>query len=202
MLTAAIIAGLASAAVSGLGAYKSAQANKRNQGLLNNMGDEYKSDYMKEYYRGTLENPGSKAYLKRLDQQLRDRTKATENTAAATGATQENVLAAKQANNEVMSNAVGDLVQNEDYRKQNIKERYFQRKAGLDQAQMGINSQQGQNWATLASNIAGAGSSLANVYLQSGQGFIPKAPNQGEIIQNQLGRIGTETKFKTPAKKY
>ena len=165
MLSAALIAGLAGAAIQGVGALKAGQQNRKNQKLLNQMGDENRADYMREYYRGALENPGSKAYLKRLDESLRDNTKATENTATATGATQENVLAAKQANNEVMSNAIGGLVQQEDMRKENIKQNYFQRKNALTQAQMGMNAQYGQNWMNTASNIAGAAGNLASVYL-------------------------------------
>lgn len=169
MLTAGIIAGLAGAALQGLGAYKAGQQGKKNQTLLSQMADENKSEYMSEYYRGALDNPGSKAYLKRLDQSVRDSTKATENTAAATGATQENVLAAKQANNEVMSNAIGGLVQQEDMRKEGIKQNYFQRKNALTQAQMGMNAQIGQNWMNAASNIAGAAGNLASVYMLSGK---------------------------------
>ena len=163
-LALAAITAAISAISSGVGAYKSKQANKKNQTLLNNMGDEYKSEYLKDYYRGTLENPGSKAYLKRLDENLRDNTKATENTAAATGATQENVLAQKQANNEVVSGAMGDLVQNEDMRRENIKQNYLQRKNQLAQGQMGMNAQVGQNWMNAASNISNAAGSLASVY--------------------------------------
>jgi len=163
-LALAAITAAISAISSGVGAYKSTQANKKNQTLLNNMGDEYKSEYLKDYYRGTLENPGSKAYLKRLDENLRDNTKATENTAAATGATQENVLAQKQANNEVVSGAMGDLVQNEDMRRENIKQNYLQRKNQLAQGQMGMNAQVGQNWMNTASNISNAAGSLASVY--------------------------------------
>ena len=174
MLTAALIASLAGAAVSGVGAYKAGQQGKKNQKLLNNMSDENTSDYLREYYRGTLENPGSRAYLKRLDENIRDNNRITENTATASGATQENVLAQKQANNEVVSNAIGGLIQNEDLRKEQIKQNYFQRKNALTQAQMGMNEQIGANWINTASNIANAAGSLASTYLMDGGKLFPK----------------------------
>lgn len=177
MLTASIIAAVIAAASAGYGAYKSGQSNKVNRRILDTMGNENQEDYMREYYRGALENPGSKAYLKRLDETMKDNTKDIENNAAATGATQENVLAAKQSNNRVMSDAVGGLVQNEDDRKQQVKQYYLQRKQGLLGGQMGMNSQVAQNWATMGNNVANAAGSLASAYLMS----------DGKLFNNGVG---------------
>lgn len=162
----AIVGGI-SAASSAFGAAKSAQANKKNRDLLNTIGEENKAEYLKDYYRGSLDNPGSKAYLKRLEQTMKDNTKATENTASSTGATQENVLAAKESNNKVMSDAVSGLVQGEDVRRDNIKNAYLQRKQSLASGQMGMNSQVAQGWVTTASNISNAAGSLASAYMMS-----------------------------------
>jgi len=168
------IAAAASAAISGYGAYKSGQANKKNQKLLDAHGDEIKREYLKDYYRGSLENPGSRAYLKKLDEAMEKRSKATENTAAATGATQENVLAQKQANNQVVSGAIGNMVQGEDMRRDALKNNYFQQKAGLAQGQMGMNAQIGQNWMNTAANISNSAGNLASVYALDEQALIKK----------------------------
>ena len=167
LIAIAAITAAISAASAGYGAYKSGQANKANRRLLETMGEENKSEYLKDYYRGSLDNPGSKAYLKRLDQTIRDNTKAVENTAAATGATHENVLAAKESNNRVMSDAVSGLVQNEDQRREAVKSNYLQRKQALASGQMGMNSQVAQNWVNTAGNIANSAGSLASAYMMS-----------------------------------
>lgn len=152
-----------------LGNVQASKASKANEKILKGLQDENKSDYIKEYYRGALDNPGSQAYLKKLDQTIKDNTKATENTAAATGATQENVLAAKQANNEVVSDAVGGLIQNEDNRKQQVKQNYFTTKTNLSGQQMNQNSQKAQNWQNIAAGIGQAAGSLASAYLMNPQ---------------------------------
>lgn len=167
LIAIAAIAGGISAASSAFGAAKSAQANRKNRKLLNAMGEENKAEYLKDYYRGSLDNPGSKAYLKRLDQTMKDNTKATETTAASTGSTQENVLAAKESNNRVMSDAVSGLVQNEDVRRESVKNAYLQRKQSLTAGQMGMNSQVAQGWVNTAANISNAAGSLASAYLMS-----------------------------------
>ena len=176
LIAIAAITAAISAASAGYGAYKSGQANKKNKALLDQMENENTAEYIKDYYRGALENPGSKAYLKRLDQTMRDNTKAIENTAASTGATHENILAAKESNNRVMSDAVSGLVQNEDQRKESIKNNYLQRKQALLGGQMGMNSQVAQNWATTAGNISSSAGSLASAYMQSnGKLLTPKS---------------------------
>lgn len=161
-----LIAGGLSVVSSAFGSSAGAKEAKKNEKILKGLQDENQSNYISEYYRGSLDNPGSRAYLKRLDENIRDKTKATENTAVATGATQENVLAQKQANNEVYSNAVGGLVQNEDERKQRVKQNYFSNKTSLAGSQMGINSQKAQNWMNIAGGISQAAGSLASLYLQ------------------------------------
>lgn len=167
MILVPIIAGGVSVASSIFGASKAAKAARKNAKILEGLQDENKANYIEEYYRGSLDNPGAQAFLKRLDENLRDKTKATENNAAATGATQENVLAAKQSNNEVYSNAVGDLVQNEDARKQGVKQNYFTNKTNLLGQQMSLNSQKAANWQNIASGISQAAGNLASSYLMS-----------------------------------
>ena len=167
-----IIAGGVSVASSIFGSSKAAKAARENEKILKGLQDENKANYIEEYYRGSLDNPGAQTFLKRLDENLRDKTTATENNAAATGATQENVLAAKQSNNEVYSNAVGDLVQNEDARKQGVKQNYFTNKTNLLGQQMSLNSQKAANWQNIASGISQAAGNLASSYLMSGGGKV------------------------------
>ncbi len=163
-----LIAGIGmaiSAAGTALGAAKGAKANRENQRILNDLNRENEQSYLTEYYRGALDNDGAKAYLKRLDSRMRERDKAAENSAVATGATQENILAQKQANNEVVSDAIAGLVENEESRKQAVRENYLNRRQSLKAGQMNQNAAVANNWANLGSGIASAAGSLASAYL-------------------------------------
>lgn len=163
-----IVAGIAAAISAAGSAAAGAKANKKNQEILSERNRENEMMYLSEYYRGALENDGSKAYLKRLEQMMEKRDKAADNSAVASGATQENRLAAKQANNEVISDAIAGLIEKEDNRKQTVQDRYFNNKAAIQSGQMAQNSAVANNWAQIGAGITSAAGSLASAYLMDG----------------------------------
>lgn len=137
-------------------AIASASANKKNRRKIRAMESENKNDYLKEYYRGALDNEGSKAYLKKLNERLKRSDAAAENALTAQGATHENALAVKQANNEVYSDAVSNLVQNEQARKDQVRAQYKQQQNQLANAQMQQNANEAQTWAQVGAGISDA----------------------------------------------
>lgn len=175
-----------------LGAAKAAKLEKENRRLLDVQQNENLANYVSDYYRGALDNPGSRAYLKKLDETMRDTTKATENRAISTGATQENVLAAKQANNEVMSDAVGNIIQGEESRKDAVKERYLQRKSGLVAGEMGANTQRAQNWISTTQGIANAAGNLASAYLLQDNPSLFRSGNPGTVDTNYAASFDSQ----------
>jgi len=170
-----IAAGIAALAAGG-SAIAGASANRKNSRILAGLQRENENMYLQEYYRGALDNEGAKAYLKRLDEKLQENNTAIDNQAVATGATHENRLAAKQANNEVMSDAVAGLVEREDNRKMAVKDRYFGNKTSLLNGEMQQNAAIANNWANLGSGISSAAGSLAASYLMGGKGWFNKVP--------------------------
>lgn len=173
-----IIAAAISALAAGGSAAAGANANRKNQKILNDQNRENEQMYLQEYYRGALENEGSKAYLKRLDEAMDKRNTAAENSAVATGATHENTLAAKQANNEVLSDAIAGLIEKEDTRKLQVQDRYFGNKNAIRSGQMSQNAAIANNWAGIGSGITSAAGSLASAYLMNGNwGINPSDTN-------------------------
>lgn len=173
-----IVAAAVSALAAGGSAIAGAKANKKNQKILNDQNRENEQMYLQEYYRGALENEGSKAYLKRLDEAMEKRNQAAENSAVATGATHENTLAAKQANNEVLSDAIAGLIEKEDTRKLQVQDRYFGNKNAIRSGQMSQNAAVANNWAGIGSGITSAAGSLTSAYLMSGNyGINPSDTN-------------------------
>lgn len=153
--------GLASTAVS---AGMSASANAKNRKMLEAQEREDKADYLREYYRGALDNEGAQSYLKKLDSRLKRADKATENAITASGATHENALAAKQANNQVYSDAVADLVENEQSRKDNVRSGYQSAKRETTSAHMKQNTAEAATWAQVGQGIANAAMDVGNAY--------------------------------------
>ena len=145
---------------SAFGAVKSAQANKRNERKIKAMENENRADYLREYYRGALDNEGSRAYLKKLDERMKRSDRAAENALTAQGATHENALAVKQANNETYSDAVSNLVENEQARKDAVKSEYKQGKNAIAQAQMQQNANEAATWSQVGNAISSAAGAL------------------------------------------
>ena len=160
----AAISALASGITAGVGAAK----NKKSQKILDDLKSENEQRYLQEMHRGALDNDGARAYLKRLDSEMEKRDKALENSVVATGATHENALAQKQANNEVMSDAIAGLVEREDARKSDVENRYINTKASLAQGQINQNAAVANNWAQLGQGISSAAGSLASAYMMDG----------------------------------
>jgi len=171
------ILGGVSVASSLFGGIMGGQAARKNQGIIDKMSRENDADYFREYYKDALDNPSSKSYLKRLDNRMKDTDKATENNAIASNATQENVLAQKKANNEVMSDAISGLVERSEGRKDAIRENYLNRKNSIQTGQMGQNTQKANNWMNVTNAISQAAGGLASAYLMSdGKLFDKKKP--------------------------
>lgn len=182
-----VIAAGISALAAGGSAIAGARANKKNAKILADRENENEAMYLQEYYRGALDNEGSRAYLKRLDERMSRNDAAIDNQAVASGATHENRLATKQANNEIMSDAIAGLVEKEDVRKLSVKDRYFNNKAAIQSGQMQQNAAVANNWAQLGSGISSAAGSLAAAYLMDG----------GNIFGNNAGSFTPNTSVTT-----
>ena len=159
-----LVMGIASAVASGVGAINSSKANKRNARQLRAMEAENEAEYLREYYRGALDNEGSKAYLKKLDERMKRSDAAAENALTAQGATHENALAVKQANNEVYSDAVSSLVENEQARKDQVRSDYKAGKRAIVEGQMQQNSNEAATASQLASGVSSAFNALGSAY--------------------------------------
>lgn len=160
-----------SALSSVLGSAKAASEMRKNERQLRSFQDENLRDYISNYYDGGLESRSSRAYLKRLDESMRDQQRIREGQSVSTGATQENILAAKQAQNRAMSDAISGIVSQEEQRKESARERYLQRKMNLMQGEMGMRQQRAQNWITTAQGISSAAGSAASAFMPASSGL-------------------------------
>lgn len=169
MGTLPLIALIASLAATAGGGIMSGIQKKKNDSLLRAQ----KSDLDSEYYEGALESAGAKAYLKRLDEIAGDNLQALDNGAVRTGATVENSLAAKNQQNEVTSNAINNLLGQEEQKKQG----YFRDRLAISAQQQQNNSEAAQNWVQMAGNIANSVGTLGEAYLNDGAKMVNNEPS-------------------------
>lgn len=164
----ALIAGVASAASGIAGAVKAKKARKKaakeQRRILDQMNEENESNFLRDYYQSAFDDPSSRSYLKRISGELYDKDKAITNSGIATGATHENTLAKKQAANEVMDDAVNNVVVNHEAKKQVAKDQYMQQKSAIASGKINVVKQEGKDMADSAQQIAGSvGKGLGSV---------------------------------------
>ena len=159
----AAIGAVASIGSSIFGGIKKRKAMKKQKRILDGQMQENDQWFNAEYGRDVLDNPESRSYLKSISDKLRKQNRAMENNAVATGATHENMLAQKQAANEVMSDAVNNVVAQQTARKDGIRQQYMANKQSILNNQRTLAAQQAGNVADMASSIAGGVGQLANV---------------------------------------
>ena len=161
-LIGAGVSAAASAAGAGIAGAKRKKALRKQKKLLNQMEADNEADFLRDYYQNAFDDPSSRSYLKRISDELYDRSKSIENNAVATGATHESVQAQKQAANEVMSDAVNNVVVNHENRKQAAKEQYAKRKDAIASGNVDLAREQGEAQARMWTGIMGDVSDLAS----------------------------------------
>lgn len=114
-----------------------------------------------EYYRDPLSSIGNRSLLKSMEERMRENEDAINNRAVAGGATMENQLAAKKANNQAMSNVYTNLLMGEDARRSAINQQKLQLgqnySAGVQQDYAAAS----QDWRSWGQQMAQSGMSLA-----------------------------------------
>ena len=165
------------------GAVGSAVNNRKAQEERTRMYNQSRSFLDSQYYRDPLSTVGNQALLKTMDQRLRDQNDALQNRAVAGGATMENQLAARKANNETMSNVYSNLLMGEDARRDAINQQKLQLDQQYSQGVQLSHLQNAQNWQAWGAQMGQAGMSLASSGLLGGVGGATKTFGQLNPVQ-------------------
>lgn len=160
--------GLAASAIgAGIQAAQNAKANKLAEQNYNRTREQLLTDM----YASPLDSIANKALLSQMDRRLEKQNEAIENRAAAGGATFENTLAAKQAGNEVMADAVTGLVQGETARRDAYKSQLLNLDSQRTAQQIAAKQQSGAGWASLGNNVSSAFTNLGGTMLENDLSF-------------------------------
>ena len=144
------------------GAIGSSVKNREAQEERTRMYNQSKDFLNSEYYRDPLSTIGNRALLKNMSERMKDQNDAMQNRAVAGGATMENMLAARQANNETMGRVYTNLLQGEDARRQAINQQKLQLDQNYSAGVQASLLQDAQNWQAWGTQIAQSGMSLAS----------------------------------------
>ena len=164
-----ITIGLGVASLGGqlFGAIKGGQANSANEALLNQRKEENDAFFKSRINRDFLQTNAAKGILEKIRKQYENTGKTIDSKAEVTGATPEQVIAEKSANNENLNDAVSSIAQGATSYQENAENGLMNSKNALLGVEMGINSAKAQNASNLASN---AGNLLGTAAMLNGFG--------------------------------
>ncbi len=171
MLLSAIGAGVGLAG-SLFGGIEGAKEKKKAQGELDRMKGDNENWFNREYYEDYTKRSDVRNLLGRMRERFRERNDAARNTAAVMGGTPESGLAVKKENNRAYADAAGQIASSASSHRDNVMNRYQQRKMMLANQQIANYTNQGRQWNNFMSNsanVAGAAvGSLGNVVFGKG----------------------------------
>jgi hypothetical protein len=154
---------LSSAIGTGINAYQNSKANKLAEQNYN----QTRGRLLTDMYANPLDSVANKALLSQMDRRLNKREEAIANQAAASGATFENVLAAKQASNEAMADVVSGIMQGEQARQDSYRGQLLNLDSQRTAQQMAAIQAAGQNWAGMFNNVNDSFTTLGGTLLDN-----------------------------------
>lgn len=170
-LTVATLIGLGVAAAGATaGAIGSSANNRKAQEERTRMYNQSRDFITSEYYRDPLSTIGNKSLIKSAKESYKDNLDAINNRMAAGGATIENQLAARQANNEGLDRLYGNLLQGEDARRNALSQQKLQLDQQYSQGTQMSYLQSAQDWQAWGAQMGQAGMGLAS------SGLLSKTP--------------------------
>lgn len=152
-----------SAISTGIAANQNAEANKLAEANYNRQREQLLTDM----YANPLDSVANKALLSQMDRRLNKREEAIENQAAASGATFENTLAAKQASNEAMADVVSGIMQGEQARKDTLRNQLLNLDSQRTAQQMASKQQAGLMWANMGDNLFSSLTDIGGTMLEN-----------------------------------
>ena len=139
------------------GAVKSAKAARQQQQLIDEQNRKNEIWFNNEYYKDYMDRSDAQAAMERVRQTMQRQNNRIEQQAAVTGATPESVIAQKEANSGVITDAAAAIQANASNRQDKVMDAYKGRQDSL----AGQQQQQYQMSEAGYANLANSGLSTA-----------------------------------------
>ena len=183
---ALIGAGIAAAGATG-GAIGSA-ANRKKARNEKNAWYDYADSFARSQAQSSIfDTPGGKALLKLTGRDYDDNLDAIQNRAVAGGATMENMLAARQANNENRDKVHMQMLQSDEKRREGWNQQLLNLKGQRANDTANSYMQAAQDWQQWGGQMAQAGMSLMSSGLLGSAGGAVAGSGAADAVQTGAG---------------
>ena len=160
------------------GNIKAGKESKKMNRMIKRKERELDSYYKGELAKSTLDTEYAKSAMKKIREQLDERRKRSDSTAAITGASDEAKVAEKANDSKSISDAVTSLAQYGSQRKDALRREYMGRKDGIFSARMGMSHGRQQSAMNLSNNGWNSIGTFINAFGVDGKGKTPTTPVQ------------------------
>lgn len=165
MVDAGSLVGMGLGAVSSIfGGIKASKAMKKVKRNLQERKQENQAWYERRYNEDATQRADAQRILTKTEESIRNRNRQAAGVQAVMGGTEESVAAAKEANNQALSDAVSKIAVASDARKDQIESTYQQRDAQLDDALNNLEINKAKNISTAADGLIQAGTEFAGLF--------------------------------------
>lgn len=168
MLGALIGAGLGLAS-SIAGGIANRKARRKQEQMIAQQQRENQAWYDRTYNADPTKRADTVRLLTQMQEQIKNRNKAAKGRQAVMGGTEDSTTAVKEANNKTLADTTSQIVAANDARKDNIEQKYMNRKNQLQNQQMGMEAEKAADTANAVAGVAGTAANIA-VTLDSGAG--------------------------------
>lgn len=168
MLGALIGAGLGLAS-SIAGGIANRKARRKQEQMIAHQQRENQAWYDRTYNADPTKRADTVRLLTQMQEQIKNRNKASKGRQAVMGGTEDSTTAVKEANNKTLADTTSQIVAANDARKDNIEQQYMNRKNQLQNQQMGMEAEKAADTANAVAGVAGTAANIAAT-LDSGAG--------------------------------
>ena len=158
--------GLASSIAGGIANRK---ARRKQEQMIAQQQRENQAWYDRTYNADPTKRADTVRLLTQMQEQIKNRNKASKGRQAVMGGTEDSTTAVKEANNKTLADTTSQIVAANDARKDNIEQQYMNRKNQLQNQQMGMEAEKAADTANAVAGVAGTAANIAAT-IDSGAG--------------------------------
>lgn len=158
--------GLASSIAGGIANRK---ARRKQEQMIAQQQRENQAWYDRTYNADPTKRADTVRLLTQMQEQIKNRNKAAKGRQAVMGGTDDSTTAVKEANNKTLADTTSQIVAANDARKDNIEQKYMNRKNQLQNQQMGMEAEKAADTDNAVAGVAGTASNIAAT-IDSGAG--------------------------------
>ena len=152
------------------GGSSASSAAKERQRILERQQKENQDWFDRRYNENATQRADAQRILQRTEEAIRKRNRAAQGREAVMGGASEETAREKEAGNELMANAVGQVVDANEKRKDMIERDYMARKMGLQNQEAALAQEQAAATTGAVQGVLGAAGQLAGSLLGGNSG--------------------------------